>query len=233
MKKKEQVVTFLGKGTEFEGKLTFSGTIRIDGHFKGKISADGNIIVGEEGVLEADMHISYIVISGEVHGNIIADQQIEIRAPGRFFGDIQSPSVVISEGAIFEGNTKMRPAKEEVEQNSKSTGSDEETEDPHSPTGIIHGVVTGARPQSLNTIHDIIIAREEKIEGDPIKDAKVDAECKGVGKKKNTRPDASGSYELTELEDGEWKLKVTAKDYEEMNATVKISGGGVYEQNFE
>lgn len=231
MKKREHVVTFLGKGTEFEGKLTFSGTIRLDGHFKGEISADGNIIVGEEGMVEADMHISYILINGEVHGNIIADQKVEIRAPGRVFGDIQAPSVVIEEGIIFEGRIRMIQAKEADERNLKSMESDEEVDGPHPPLGTIHGVVTGARPPSLNTIHDIITSKEENITGDPIKDAKVSAKCEGVGKK-NTKTDASGYYELIDLEDGEWKLKVKTIGYEEMNATVKISGGGVYEQNF-
>ena len=82
MKKREQVVTFLGKGTEFEGKLTFDGTIRIDGNFKGEISSSGNLIVGEKGMIEANMHVAYIVVSGEIHGNITADQKVEIHAPG-------------------------------------------------------------------------------------------------------------------------------------------------------
>ncbi|MBW2004532.1 MAG: polymer-forming cytoskeletal protein, partial [Deltaproteobacteria bacterium] len=61
MKKRDQAITFLGKDTEFDGKLTFHGTIRIDGHFKGEISAGGNLVVGEEAMIEANMHISYIV----------------------------------------------------------------------------------------------------------------------------------------------------------------------------
>ena len=64
MKKNQQVVTFLGKDTAFEGKLSFNGRIRIDGHFKGEIEAQGNLIVGEEGMVEADMHLAYIVIRG-------------------------------------------------------------------------------------------------------------------------------------------------------------------------
>jgi len=62
MKKTETTTAFLGKDTEFEGKLTFHGTIRIDSHFKGEISADGSLIVGEGAIIEANMHISYILI---------------------------------------------------------------------------------------------------------------------------------------------------------------------------
>jgi cytoskeletal protein CcmA (bactofilin family) len=112
MQKTETVTTFLGKDTEFEGKLTLHGTIRIDGHFKGEISADGSLIVGKEAMIEATMHISYISISGEIHGNIIADDRIEIHSAGKVFGDIQAPTVVINEGGIFEGNCQMQRAKE-------------------------------------------------------------------------------------------------------------------------
>ena len=125
----------------------------------------------------------------------------------------------------------MIQAIEAYERNLKSMESDEKVDSP-SPLGTIHGVVTGARPPSLNTIHDIITYKGKKVTGDPIMNAKVNAKCEGVGKK-NTKTDASGYYELIDLEDGEWKLNVKTKGYEEMNATVKISGSGVYEQNFE
>jgi cytoskeletal protein CcmA (bactofilin family) len=107
MKKREEVIAFLGKGTEFEGKLTFHGAIRIDGHFKGEISSDGNLIIGEEGMIEANIHVSYIVICGEIHGDIIADKRIEVHMPGKVFGNIQAPVLVMDEGVIFKGNCLM------------------------------------------------------------------------------------------------------------------------------
>jgi cytoskeletal protein CcmA (bactofilin family) len=107
MKKREKVIIFLGKGTEFEGKLTFHGAIRIDGQFKGEISSDGNLIIGEEGMVEANIHVSYIVICGEIHGDIIADERIEIHTPGKVFGNIQTPILVTAEGVIFKGNCRM------------------------------------------------------------------------------------------------------------------------------
>jgi len=54
MKEREKVSTFLGKGTQFEGRLTFHRAIRIDGHFRGEISSDGILIVGEWGIIEAN-----------------------------------------------------------------------------------------------------------------------------------------------------------------------------------
>ena len=113
MKKRDTFTTFLGKNTEFVGKLTFNGTIRVDGHLKGEILTDGTIIVGQGGMIEANIHASALVISGEIYGDIIADQRIDIHAPGKVLGNIQAPILVIDEGATFEGNCHMY--QEEVE----------------------------------------------------------------------------------------------------------------------
>ena len=109
MKKiKDQINAFLGKDTEFEGKLSFTGAVRIDGRFKGEIFTEGTLILGEAAVVESDIEASHIIISGEVHGNILAKSRIEIHAPGRVFGNIQAPVVTIDEGVVFEGNCQMQ-----------------------------------------------------------------------------------------------------------------------------
>ncbi|MBL7176465.1 MAG: polymer-forming cytoskeletal protein [Desulfobacteraceae bacterium] len=108
MKKRDEINAFLGKDTEFEGKLSFKGAVRIDGHFTGEIFTEGTLIVGELAVIGSNIHVSHIIISGEIRGNIIADNRIEIHAPGKVFGNIQAPTVVIEEGVIFEGNCRMR-----------------------------------------------------------------------------------------------------------------------------
>ena len=232
MKKTETMAAFFGKDTAFEGKLTFHGTIRIDGHFKGEISADGSLIVGEGAMIEATIHISYILISGEIHGNIIADDRIAIHPAGKVFGDIQAPTVVIDEGGIFEGNCRMHQTKEADENKLAAVELDRDTADTAPALGTIHGIVTGHPLQAPGPIHDILTARENKNTAEPIKGAKVSAKCKGFAEK-NTGTDDSGYYELTDLEDGRWKLKVEAKGYEAVKATVEISSGGVYEQDFE
>ena len=92
--------------------MTFSGAVRIDGSFKGEIFAEGTLIVGESSLIESDIHVSFIVISGEIRGNIVADDRIEIHAPGKVYGNIQAPTIVVDEGVIFEGNCKMGGRKE-------------------------------------------------------------------------------------------------------------------------
>lgn len=211
MSKKGKVVTFLGKDTRFDGKLAFHGTIRIDGHFKGEITSGENLIVGEEGIIEANMHVSYVVIRGEIHGDITADQRVDIRAPGKVFGNIKAPSVVIDEGVIFEGTTQMYRAKEEGEGESHSTGPEIGNSGPPPSLFAIYGVVT-----------------DEKT-GNPIRNATVT--CKGLGKKE-TKTNASGYYEQINLKDGHWRLKIKAEGYKPANAKAVLSVEQSCEQNF-
>ena len=109
MKSQNQIVTFLGKHTVFDGVLKFEGAIRIDGLFKGRIEAPrGTLVVGETARLESNIHVANIIISGEVRGDIKADRKIDINVPGRVFGNIQAPTVVVQEGVVFAGNCQTK-----------------------------------------------------------------------------------------------------------------------------
>ena len=112
-KNQDQINAFLGKDTEFEGKLSFSGAVRIDGRFKGEILTEGTLIVGETALLECDIQTAHISICGEIRGNIAAQNRIEIHAPGRVFGNISAPTITIDEGVIFEGNCRMQKKAED------------------------------------------------------------------------------------------------------------------------
>ena len=90
MKKKiDQMNAFFGKDTEFEGKLSFSGAVRIDGSFKGEILTKGTLIVGKTADIEAVIHASHIIVSGGLRGSISAENKIEVHAPGKIIGDIR------------------------------------------------------------------------------------------------------------------------------------------------
>lgn len=103
-KDKDKMIAFLGKDTVFEGKLAFCGMVRIDGIYKGTVAAVGTLIIGESGRVEGDVQTTYAVVNGEIHGNIFATESIEIRAPGKVFGDICAPTVIIHNGVVFEGS---------------------------------------------------------------------------------------------------------------------------------
>jgi cytoskeletal protein CcmA (bactofilin family) len=110
---KDQINAFLGKDTEFEGKLSFTGAVRLDGRFRGEIFTEGTLIVGEAAAIDADMRVARVIVSGQIRGNIVADERIEIKSPGKVYGNIQAPKVIIEEGVLFEGNCKMQVAKED------------------------------------------------------------------------------------------------------------------------
>lgn len=100
----------LGKGSEFEGTLKFEGTVRIDGKFQGEVHSEGTLIVGENAVINGNVYVDSAVVSGEIRGNIKAKNRVELRAPGKVFGDVESPALIIEEGVIFDGNCQMSKA---------------------------------------------------------------------------------------------------------------------------
>jgi cytoskeletal protein CcmA (bactofilin family) len=107
-KTKDEINAFLGKDTEFEGKLSFTGAVRLGGKFSGEIFSSGTLIVGESAIIKSQIHVADMIISGEVHGDIFAEKKIEINVPGKLFGNIQTPKLVVEEGVIFEGSCKMQ-----------------------------------------------------------------------------------------------------------------------------
>jgi cytoskeletal protein CcmA (bactofilin family) len=97
----------LGKGSEFEGKLTFEGTVRIDGKFSGEIHTNDVLVIGEGARVQAEINAGSVVINGEVQGNIRAKTSIELHHPARVRGNLEAPSLSIDKGVIFEGTSKM------------------------------------------------------------------------------------------------------------------------------
>ncbi len=95
------------QGCEFEGKLCFQGTVRINGTFKGEIYTPDTLVVGEDAIIHGDIEAGVAIISGEVNGNLRARQRVEIHQPAVFRGDILTPSLSVDEGVIFEGSSKM------------------------------------------------------------------------------------------------------------------------------
>ncbi len=97
----------LGPGAEFDGKLTFRGTLRIDAKFTGSIVTDDVLIVGEHAKMNAEITCGTIVIHGEVNGNIHASSAVELRHTARLRGDVTSPGIVVERGALLQGLVKL------------------------------------------------------------------------------------------------------------------------------
>ena len=105
--KQDAAVTigYLQSGTEFEGTLTFDGTLKIGGTFRGEIHSDGILIVDEGGSVQGDVQVGELVLRGKVEGTVRAARRVSMLAPGFFKGSVSSPNLKIEEGVSFEGTT--------------------------------------------------------------------------------------------------------------------------------
>lgn len=97
----------LGGGAEFEGRLTFAGTVRIDAKFKGSIETNDVLVVGQNARIDAEISCGTVIVYGEVNGTIEARSGIELRSPARVRGDIKTPSLTIEKGVVFQGHSRM------------------------------------------------------------------------------------------------------------------------------
>ncbi|MCB1196879.1 MAG: polymer-forming cytoskeletal protein, partial [Deltaproteobacteria bacterium] len=99
----------LDQGTEFEGKLTFQGTVRIDGTFKGEVFFFFFMVIGPSGRVEGDAEVGSIAINGQFYGNINAKEKVELSSSAIVEGDITTPSLVIEDGVKLNGKVNMNP----------------------------------------------------------------------------------------------------------------------------
>ena len=98
---------FLGQGSRVTGKLVFEGPVRLEGYVEGEITAQDPLTIGESAVVNAQVTGTSIIIHGRVTGAVTARKRLEIRGPAKVFGSISTPSLVIHEGGIFEGQCVM------------------------------------------------------------------------------------------------------------------------------
>ncbi|MCK5236840.1 MAG: polymer-forming cytoskeletal protein [Deltaproteobacteria bacterium] len=103
---------FIGKGMKVVGKLSFEGSVRIDGEFSGEVNSSGILLVGEGAKVDGEINVDTAVISGEIKGTINAKKKVELISPAKIEGDIKSPTLIIGEGVVFDGTCAMekRPA---------------------------------------------------------------------------------------------------------------------------
>jgi len=105
-----EINTLLGRGTSFEGKLTFEGTVRIDGKLTGEIFSDDVLVIGEGAEVKAKIEVGTLIVEGMVEGNVRASRLIELHAPARVRGNLDTPQLLIEKGVLFDGNCKMEGA---------------------------------------------------------------------------------------------------------------------------
>jgi cytoskeletal protein CcmA (bactofilin family) len=98
---------FLGKGAKLVGKISLDGPARIEGQIEGEVESKDTLTIGEDAVLKAKITGTTVIIHGHVTGDVTARTRLELRSPGRIQGNISTPTLVIQEGASFDGNCSM------------------------------------------------------------------------------------------------------------------------------
>lgn len=104
------VQAHLGVGSRIEGKLTFEGSVQIDGHVDGEIQAQETILIGEKAVINAQITGGTVILKGKVTGDVTARTRLEMQAPAKLTGNVTTPSLIIHEGVVFEGHCAMGAA---------------------------------------------------------------------------------------------------------------------------
>jgi cytoskeletal protein CcmA (bactofilin family) len=113
------LTAFIDQGSSFEGKLSFKDTVRIDGHFTGEITSENTLVVGETGEIEANIRSKTVIISGTVSGDVVAGAKVVLHKSARMQGNIEAPSLMIEEGASFNGQISM-PLSDSLKQGGSS-----------------------------------------------------------------------------------------------------------------
>lgn len=112
---------YVGNGTVLTGETNFQAMLRVDGHLTGRVTSEnGTLIIGSTGRVDANIAVSAAVVNGTVNGDIIASEKLELGRSARIVGNVQTPRLVIEDGAVFEGNCSMLKAKEAADKRSQN-----------------------------------------------------------------------------------------------------------------
>jgi cytoskeletal protein CcmA (bactofilin family) len=104
---REDVSAFIGKGVDFKGTITYTGTVRVDGSLDGEINTEGILLVGEEAVIKAKVTAGTLICKGKITGDIHVKEKLKLRAPAVVNGGVKTPMISIEEGVLFNGTLEM------------------------------------------------------------------------------------------------------------------------------
>ncbi len=98
---------FLDSGSHLQGELRFDASFRIDGKLTGSVTSEGDLIVGESGEIDGEIRVGQVFVSGTVRGKVQAARKVQISPSGKVFAEIDTPALIIEDGATFEGSCSM------------------------------------------------------------------------------------------------------------------------------
>ncbi|MDR3363153.1 MAG: polymer-forming cytoskeletal protein [Desulfovibrio sp.] len=101
-------IAYLGSDTIYEGKLTFKGTVRIEGKFIGEIVSDGSLNIGKDAQVDGNLQVGELLLSGRFSGEVAAKRRVVVYSSGMLEGSVQTPNLLTEEGGIIEGHISMK-----------------------------------------------------------------------------------------------------------------------------
>jgi len=107
MAKEDTQVNIVSHGTRFEGKITSSGSLRVDGQVTGDITLTGDLVIGANGEITGNVDAQTVTVGGKINGNISVKNKLVLENKARIRGDIRALKLVIDEGATFDGKCDM------------------------------------------------------------------------------------------------------------------------------
>lgn len=118
MRELDGILTVVDVGASFEGLLTFRGAARVDGELRGRVVADGCLVIGPRGRVRAMVEVDELVVAGEFEGEARARGRVELLASARASGSLRAPSFSLAEGCRFDGawETVRSPAEQAVQE---------------------------------------------------------------------------------------------------------------------
>lgn len=108
---------FLGTDTLYNGKLSFAGSVRIDGEFIGEINSEGTLILGKDARVSGQINVAQLILSGRIDGDIVVTKQTTMHKTAFLTGNIVTPVLVMEEGATLQGTVQM--TKDPLPENTK------------------------------------------------------------------------------------------------------------------
>ncbi|MBV6493218.1 MAG: hypothetical protein LDLANPLL_01234 [Turneriella sp.] len=113
--KRRSDTTLFAKGANFKGILEFKSPLRVMGNYEGEIKGTEYLEIGPEAKITAHIDATYVVVYGQVTGNVVASEKVELKEGAKLIGNIRSPKLEIDDGVIFEGQCEMKFATEAAE----------------------------------------------------------------------------------------------------------------------
>ncbi len=140
----QEYPTILGPDASFKGELSFEKGLRLQGKFEGKITTAGRLHVAKEARMQADVESGAIIVEGDVKGNLVAVDRIEMKQSARYEGDLRAPKLTVDEGAVFTGHVSVGP---DAVKGAPAGARQQQQQQPAVQASVNRGVVAGLQPQ--------------------------------------------------------------------------------------